>query len=156
MRWGSDHEAEAVAAFERVSGLTTQRCGFVIDHRHCWLGASPDRKVLDPSESSPEGLVEVKCPFSAKDGCVKDLLDQRNGFIVQVDGELQLNRKHNYFFQVLGGLAITHCQWCDFVVWTKNDLFGERNFFDSEKWQACFPVLNDFYFQFIVPELSKS
>ena len=41
MRWGSDHGADAVAAYQRVSGLTTQHCGVVVDHRHCWLGASP-------------------------------------------------------------------------------------------------------------------
>ncbi len=155
MRWGNDHEADAVAAYEGISGLTTQSCGFVIDYRHCWLGASPDRKVYDPSESFPDGLVEVKCPFSVKDGWVKDLIDQNTGFVLEVDGQLQLNQRHNYFFQILGQLAIAQCQWCDFVVWTKNDLFVERIFFDSQKWQTCFPVLNDFYFQFLIPELSK-
>ena len=50
--------------------------------------------------------MEVKCPFSAKDGWVNDLLDQRNGPIVRVDGELELNRKHNYFSKFLVGLQL--------------------------------------------------
>ena len=39
----------------------------------CWLRASPDGLVYDPSMDDPLGLLEVKCPASAKDTLLKDL-----------------------------------------------------------------------------------
>lgn len=35
--------------------------GFIIHPNSSHLGASPDSRVYDPSESPPFGLVEVKC-----------------------------------------------------------------------------------------------
>lgn len=56
MRWGIDHERDAIRAFEVITGRLVDPAPFVpyLD----WLGASPDGWVDD------EGLLECKCPLS--------------------------------------------------------------------------------------------
>jgi hypothetical protein len=41
-------------------------CGFVVNSRFPWLGASPDFLVFDGAEANSFGIGEVKCPFSKK------------------------------------------------------------------------------------------
>ena len=67
---------------------------------------------------------------------------------------LRLKRKHNYFYQVQGLMAITGRPWCDFVVWTPKGLSVERISFDVEFWSTVKPKLVDFHRSAILPELA--
>ena len=58
------------------------------------------------------------------------------------DGKLKLKRNHAYFYQIQMQIKLSHTQYCDFVVWKKNDLFIERifpdiNFIDNALTKAC-------------------
>jgi hypothetical protein len=59
MQWGIDHEAEAFAAYEALTGTLTTRVGFLA-HTELMAGGSPDGVIGDF-----EGLLEIKCPKSA-------------------------------------------------------------------------------------------
>lgn len=59
MQWGMDHEAEAFAAYEALTGQVASRVGFLA-HTELMAGGSPDGVVGDF-----EGLVELKCPKSS-------------------------------------------------------------------------------------------
>lgn len=59
MQWGTDHEEEARAAYEDVSGNLVDLVGFVKHPSIKWLGASPDGFI------GSDGLIEIKCPNSA-------------------------------------------------------------------------------------------
>ena len=47
-------------------GLLTMKAGVVVNVTNCWLGASPDDWVKDPSNDS-EDIAEFKCPYSMAD-----------------------------------------------------------------------------------------
>lgn len=58
MQWGIDHEAEAVSAYEAVTGELVTAVGFV-ESSTLPAGTSPDGLVGD------DGLLSVKCPKTA-------------------------------------------------------------------------------------------
>lgn len=146
MLWGREREEEAVKAYEKLQHVKTQRAGFFVDPQCCWLGASPDRLVGD------DGILEVKCPFSARDSDVKLMLQKGNKCYPHVvDGLMHLKRSSDYYFQVLGQFAISKRKWCDFVVWTPLDIFVERITLDEQLWERCLVNLTEFYFTYMLP-----
>ena len=70
MRYGIYHEDEAGNQYADQSGREVYPVGFVINPSFPHLGCSPDRKVYDPSENDPWGLLEIK--YSTSD-CLCDL-----------------------------------------------------------------------------------
>ena len=105
----------------------------------CWLAASPDGLVLDPSNDDELGLVEIKCPFRAKDATLINLCTGKcNGFFLKhSDGQLSLKRNHDYYYQVQGQMHILKRNWCDFVVWIprNDDYVQERIYYDNDFWK---------------------
>ena len=150
--WGRDHEDVAAAAYESMKETKTRRCGFYIDPTCCWLGASPDR-VVTGDGSIDSGLVEIKCPLSAVDCSLEEFAKNRSSCLHIVNDEIHLKRSHSYYYQVLGQMATTHNQWCDFVVWSPSSLFIERIHFDEMKWIAFRRRLTELYFDLILPQL---
>jgi hypothetical protein len=59
MQWGTDHEAEARAAYEFMTNATVEPAGFDPHPSIADSGASPDGYV------GADGLVEFKCPNTA-------------------------------------------------------------------------------------------
>ena len=69
--WGHQHESTAIKKYLAIknppgssSSITVEKCGFIVHREHCLLGASPDRKVRDLSSDQPNGILEIKCPYS--------------------------------------------------------------------------------------------
>ena len=58
MQWGIDHEAEAVAAYESLTGNMVEAIGFC-EHDDLLAGTSPDGFVGD------DGILSIKCPKTA-------------------------------------------------------------------------------------------
>ncbi len=58
MQWGNDHEAQAIQAYEAVTGALVQPIGFC-EHDTLLCGTSPDGFVGE------DGIVSVKCPKTA-------------------------------------------------------------------------------------------
>ena len=64
------------------SGLIIKPCGFFVDENAPYLGASPDSLV--DCTCCGSGIVEVKCPWCAKDSLShEDLSEQQKGFCLQ-------------------------------------------------------------------------
>lgn len=59
MQWGIDHEAEAIAAYETLTGQIVMPVGFVA-LRDCLAGCSPDGVLGDMG-----ALLSIKCPLTA-------------------------------------------------------------------------------------------
>ena len=92
MRWGTEQEAAARAAYEQRTGVAVEEIGFVA-HDTLQAGCSPDGLV------DWDGLIEIKCPFNTGVH-VETLL---NGMPAE------------HAAQVQGQMWITGRQWCDFV-----------------------------------------
>jgi putative phage-type endonuclease len=91
MQWG-DHEPEARAAYERITGRIVEETGFVA-HDTLMAGCSPDGLV------DWDGLIEIKCPWNTANH-IETLL---NGMPTE------------HIPQVQGQMWITGREWCDFV-----------------------------------------
>ena len=154
LQWGRDHEEDARQAYSRKSGPTMilTRSGLVIHPEHGWLACSPDDLVSDTVAES-QGLVEYKCPYSARDITVEEACKKKDFMCMLNSGKVTLKRTHKYYYQVQGQMAITRRWWCDFVIWTPHSTTVERINFDEEFWATVVPKLELFYDRAIVPEL---
>lgn len=93
MQWGTDHEPEARAAYQFMSGNIVEDVGFVEHLIIKQSGASPDGLVGD------DGQIEIKCPNTNTH--IKTLI---NGVIDK-----------KYRNQMTWQMACTDRKWCDFV-----------------------------------------
>lgn len=118
MKRGLLVEPEVLANYAELLRVNVLPAGFVIHPDAPHLGASPDGRVYDPSESPPFGLVEVKSSTKTDPSQVAHLKVQ--------EGHISLRRSHKYYWQVQGQLAITGLTWCDFVTDTQSTLTVER------------------------------
>ena len=116
--YGTEHEPDAVFAYEAHTGALTEETGFWVHPEHDWLGASPDRLVGDA------GLLEAKCKFS---------------------GELWETVPGHYMAQIQGQLVIANRLFCDFVSWSPTGLAIFRVPLSGEYWNAMFPLLEKFW-----------
>ena len=94
MQWGIDHEDDAFAAYEALTGNLTQRSGFLAHTAHM-AGCSLDGHVGDF-----EGILEIKCPKSATHWMYL---------------REHLTLPPEYLPQVAHNLWITGAAWCDFL-----------------------------------------
>ena len=125
IRWGRTHEDDArfeylqfLRSCQGCEAATVTNSGLVIDQHEVCLACSPDGLVCIPGTHEPDGLIEIKCPFLAaeKQLTPQEAADVLSSFPCRRSsdaGGLELNRKHNYFYQVQGQLAITRRPWCD-------------------------------------------
>jgi predicted phage-related endonuclease len=92
MQWGLDHEDEAAAAYELVTGELVDKCGFVIHPTVSMFGASPDRLV------GTDGLLQIKCPTT------RTHLEWLQAGVIPVE----------HAAQMLAEMSCTGREWVDF------------------------------------------
>lgn len=143
--YGVANEKNAKAAYMQNTQCHLHDVGLVINPLFPFIGATPDAIVCKGGES---GLLEVKCPYVARDMTISDAVSLINDFCLQPKNGSEnfcLKKAHNYFFQVQGQLLVTGAGFCDFVVYTKSDLFIERIFPDTETMEMLLEKLCAFY-----------
>lgn len=95
-------------------GREVKKCGIVVSSDYPFLSCSPDG-VIDSSL-----LLEVKCPYSAKDMIISPVtvpyLKQNS------NSEYYLQQTHDYYYQIQGQLLCTGAQKCIFAVYTGIDI----------------------------------
>lgn len=143
MKHGIDTEEEAAAAYADATDCNVFPSGIVINPSCPYLATSPDRRVYDPSEMEPWGLLEIKCP-------IKDSITEMPYFKC-VNGTYKLKKTHSYYYQVMGKMLLSGAQWADFFVYCKQDYHLERIHFDSDFCQEMKLKLDLFYFQYLLP-----
>ncbi|XP_054258294.1 uncharacterized protein LOC128983703 [Macrosteles quadrilineatus] len=115
-----------------------------------FLAASPDGVI------EGLGLVEVKCPASAKDLTPADAVVEKKIKFCVLDEErnLKLKRSHCYYYQIQGQLHITQQKNCWFLVWTNKGMSIEKIVRDDQFWENKMEKpLTNFYFKCVLPEL---
>lgn len=146
-KWGSTNESIAIQYYEEQNEVNVQSCGFVVNPKWPWLGASPDGVM---EIKGVKKAIEVKCPYSKKDLTIEESCMDSSFYLKKVDNKIQLKRNHNYFYQCQGVMAILNFDFIDFIVYTTKDLFQETLIFQKEKWEThTLPELTNFYFEFI-------
>ncbi|KAL1467229.1 hypothetical protein MTO96_042317 [Rhipicephalus appendiculatus] len=153
VQYGISNERQAVRRYEAalrtaLHDVQTFHCGLVVSPTSPWLGASPDRIVWDPQENS-HGIIEVKCPYSMKD--MDEPTTRGSCLYRDADNVFRLDRRHQYYYQLLGQMAICGLSWADFVVYSPQFLVVERIKHDDAAWQQCKVKLDKFYFSTLLP-----
>jgi len=115
--------------------------------------------IYDPSTDDPLGLLEIKCPYQARDTPVKDLCQKSSFFLSHKNGKYHLKTNYNYYYQVQGQMHILQRSWCDFVAYTPFDsqvLTIHRTLYDDKFWkEAMYEKLQKFYLGSMLPELCR-
>lgn len=93
MKWGTETEPHARAAYRFYTDLEVEEVGFVMHPKIPMAGASPDGLV------STDGLVEIKCPNTAT-------------HIETLQGQAVPTKYH---LQMQWQMACTGRRWCDFA-----------------------------------------
>lgn len=104
-------------------------------------------------------ILEVKCPFSAKEMTIPEAIEKLNDFCLEFQEfhgvkSYKLRENHQYHDQVQGQLHITGKSACDFMVWTPKDCAIVR-ITKQLSWEDNISVLTDFYFDKFVPHLQQ-
>ena len=152
IRWGIEHEEDGRSEYINQMRISHQQfecrsAGLVVNPLFPQLGASPDG--FTKCECCGTGLVEIKCPFSCKEGVPDDLIGRRGSFMNQQG----LVKGHRYYTQVQGQLSICGEEFCDFVVWTPKKTFVQRIHKDFPFIEKLQRKLTTFYVDHMLPEL---
>lgn len=146
LKYGRVNEQFAVAAYTSSqkashSNLKVTQCGLFVLQDHIFAAATPDRLVS--CSCCGDGLLEVKCPFSAADqpANVKHV-----AYLEIVNEKTRLKRTHEYYSQVQYQMGVTKRHWCDFFfLFTKSDYFVERILFDETHWLELLSSAANFF-----------
>ena len=100
----------------------------------------------------------MKCPISAHKTGLDEAIAQKkvNFWVKDKSGILQINKTHNWYYQVQGQLHVTRKEKCLFGVWysesrpLKTEIIQRDDDFFEKKMKA---KLCDFYLNCILPEL---
>lgn len=150
MAYGRKHEPIARHRIEEEIGKPIKPCGLFIDLEKPFLGATPDGLIDE------DGLVEIKCPSSARTLTPDEAIKEKKITFWKIDalGDVKVNPKHEYFFQVQGQLHVTQRSYCLFCVWTPKGVKIERVERDDDFWENMMvEKLERFYMQCVLPEI---
>ena len=159
--WGRQHESTAIKKYLVIknppgsSSSITEKCGFIVHREHCWLGASPDGKVKDLSSDQPNGILEIKCPYSKRNVKPEEACKDPLFYCEIKDSRVCLKSSHTYYHQVQLQLFVGSdmYSWCDFCIFTTKGLAVTRIFPDKEWQQHKIPELKSYWNNYIKPEL---
>ena len=156
-QWGIQNEHNALLRYHQLKCEANEEvdvcaaCGLVVNPKWPWLGASPDALIADKKEKSVYGGVEVKCPASKCKSSIIEACDDKSFCLELVNGKPCLKKRHIYYFQAQGVMAICQLEFLDFVVYTLNDIHVERIFFNKIEWdEHILPELSSFYFAYLI------
>src|SRR5699024_5496483 len=125
--YGQQHEPLAVLDFMSEYNVTVEDAGFYVHQVHEWLGASPDGFVGD------DALIEVKCPFSLRNG----------------GGFKSITEQPHYHSQIQVQLAVTGRSTCFFYQWAPHGTRTEMVEFSEAWWAENLPRLHEFYQRYL-------
>ncbi|ELU10796.1 hypothetical protein CAPTEDRAFT_200235 [Capitella teleta] len=144
-QYGKKSEAPALDRYlERNTRAHFHPCGFVVNPKFSFLGATPDGKVC---EEDICGILEIKCPYNARGMSIEEACAASPDFhLVKVHGGgFQLKAMHRFNDQVQGQLMLTGADWCDLVTYTQKDLHIQRIYPDTKVHKSMLNKLSEFY-----------
>jgi hypothetical protein len=150
--YGLSKESVASMQYMKMTGNHVHDCGLMVNPLFPCIAATPDGKVCCNGQS---GLLEIKCPFWCRDlklreAMERDVFEKRDFHLHEINGNVQLKKGHNYWWQVQGQLLVSGAKWCDFVTYTKCDFCVIRVKADKESMEALLSKLCCVYCKFVL------
>ena len=137
-QWGCDHEDTARQQYVKLMSDTHDNfvlsdSGLILHPDMPFFGATPDGIVS--CDCCGDGIVEIKCPFCKRNAKLVDAADDGKFCLTRTtDGALELKHTHPYYYQVQMQIFVSQTDYCDFVVWTEDDIHLERIEPNEEFW----------------------
>lgn len=152
IKHGKDSEKIALEQLSRQENVEILPCGLYIDPDVPYFGATPDGITNDGM------IVEIKCPKTSHEvGLEKAVKEKKITFYkIKNDETWEINKQHNWFYQIQGQLHVTRKTKCLFGIWSgpnfpiKTEVIKRDDEYWSTKMQK---KLNDFYLHCLLPEL---
>lgn len=88
--WGQNNEERAKQALESKFGFNISKSGLIINKNWPYLRASPDG-----IEENTDSLIEIKCPFSARNFNINEAISKNCLPYLEIDGESYKLKKNN-------------------------------------------------------------
>jgi hypothetical protein len=151
--YGKQNEENAFEAYKaKYNDRYVRNSGLWVSLEHNELCGSPDGLIDD------DGVLEIKCPYSARDFETMQEASRKHqiGLKYDKDGNPQLPRSHKYFYQIQAQMYVTGRIFCDFVVWSRQDLVCIRVPRDESYIREKVTKVLEFYKEYILPELVDS
>ena len=155
IQWGIDHEKLACNLYIQYMShinLSVEDCGFIASLHEGWLGAS---RVHDPSSDQPNGLLEIKCPYTKQAQTPQEACEDAKFYCTLENGQLKLKHDHAYYHQVQQQLYVSKdmFSWCDFCIYTTKGCLVTRISLD-EKWvEGNIPRLEAYFEECMLEEI---
>ena len=148
--YGCKHEKVALQAYVNTKrseheNFSVTESGLWLDPNYPFLGASPDGLVS--CNCCGEGLVEIKCPYCARDSPMAD---------VECLKENKLDPSHRYSYQVQTQMLVTGRDYCDFVLWSEKEMMVERIEPNERMENEIISKSKAFFLHVILPEMTGS
>ena len=162
-QWGLKQEKQARAVYgeyasKRHDDFTISNSGLFLNSKWVFLGASPDGLVS--CSCCGNGVLEVKCPYTLRHSTIENYAKDPNSClsVLKETGDVQLDRDHEYFFQVQTQMYVCEVDYCDFVVCTfPPDVMPQisviRILPDLVFWDSCVDASLAFFKSGVLPEL---
>ncbi len=135
---GNKYESKALCEFSKKHEKIVVPSGLFVDPSLPFLGATPDGKI-----SREKNIVEVKCPFSAREEKVQP--GKLFPFLEKDGDKICIKKTHSYYYQIQGQLGISKMNSCYFIVYTFHDLYVEKVDFNPVFYAEMVAKLQDFY-----------
>lgn len=123
IKHGTDNEKKAIELLKLQKNVDIKPCGLFIDKEIPFLGATPDGIVGE------DMIVEIKCPITAFKVGIDEAIKSGKLTFYKINKNfiLEINKNHNWYYQVQGQLHITRKSKCLFGIW-----YGESKSLKTE------------------------
>ena len=161
--YGCKHESQAKERYFKStvkdhSKLEVIDSGLVLNPKWPHIGASPDGIVW--CECCGRGALEIKCPYCHQGESIDKAATYDKTFCLKkIDGSLNLDKTHAYYYQVQTQMFVCDVSYCDFCVCTftcddpEPGLYIERIYQDPSFWENCLSKAEHFFKVCLLPEL---
>lgn len=134
-----------------------KECGLIVHPNYPLFGASPDG--LSEYNCCGKGCIEIKCPYSLKDGKdFNEILKLKDPYLLYDDEtkRYEINQQHTYFFQIQMQIFLADVQFCDFCIWSPKEMLVLRIFANNEFWVANSQKAKTFATSVLLPEILRN
>ena len=98
--------------------------------------------------------MEVKCPWSARNGIPFETLADKDNFCLQrLKNGMKFNINHLYYLHCQLQMHVTNRAYCDFVVWSPTELHSECIKVDDRVLQQAIMKAEHFFRLCVLPEI---
>ena len=144
--WGIKHEKQALESYISRTQHEVKTTGLWL-FPESYFAASPDGLVYENEELV--GIVQVKCPWRLHDRKIQQDENWAN-WVDYITPSLLLSKSHDYYHQVQGELAATGAAWCDFFVWSPQQVLTIRVLPDQNWQETQLPCIKRYYMEKIL------